>query len=77
MRIRVKMVSILQKYAPDERGEFSFAVEKGTNAKKVSELMRFPETLKYNMFVNERYCNPETVLQTGDKITFFPLMDGG
>mgnify|MGYP003957569551 FL=1 len=71
------MVSVLQKYAPHEMDEFIFTVEKGTNAKKVSELMDIPETLKYNMFINERYCNPETVLQTGDKITFFPLMDGG
>ena len=71
------MYSVLKKYAPDGMKEFFLVVEKGTTAKKVPELLDIPNALKYKMIINGRFCYPETVLQARDKITLFPLIDGG
>lgn len=77
MKIKIKMYSILQKYAPDKRDEFVLTVEQGTTAKTVPKILNIPETLKYKLFINGGFCDLETVLQAGDEITLFPLMDGG
>ena len=75
MTITVKCFASLAPLQP-ENGE-ALPIAQGETVARVMERLRIPEGGVALIFVNNVHQQPDTVLQDGDTVGFFPPIGGG
>jgi len=77
--VRVRLYALLRDYhpGPDNSNPFSVTVPIGTTVTELAELLKLPNGLLRNAFVNNAACELDTCLKDSDSISLFPPVSGG
>ncbi|MHB8764862.1 MAG: MoaD/ThiS family protein [Deferrisomatales bacterium] len=77
MRVRVRLFSVLRRYAPG--GEETAAVELPAGARVADALaaLAIPPEIERVVLVNGQHAPDEAALADGDEVTLFPPVAGG
>ena len=77
MQVHVDTYANLRQYAPAGRGSFDLTLDAGATVKSVIEALGIPRAVKMVLLVNGRRAAEDTRLETADRITLFPPIEGG
>ena len=77
MQVHVDTYANLRQYAPAGRGSFDLTLDAGDTVKSVIEALGIPRAVKMVLLVNGRRAAEDTRLETADRITLFPPIEGG
>ena len=77
MQVHVNTYANLRQYAPAGGGSFDLDLASGANVRSIIEALEIPPTVKMVILVNGRRASRDTRLETKDKITLFPPIEGG
>lgn len=77
MQVHVETYANLRQYSPNGRGNFDLNLNSGATVSSAIETLGIPRTVKMVILVNGRRAAADTRLETKDKITLFPPIEGG
>ena len=77
MKIQIRLLSSLKRFAPGREGLFRLELEDGATVAQLSDRLNIPSSVKRVVLVNGYHGNEDTVLAENDQVTLFPPMGGG
>lgn len=78
MRVKVKLYTILNKYAKGKLlGDNSILLKKGTTLKGLTSYLSIPDNIGIVFLVNNKPQSEEYILNEGDQVKIFSLICGG
>ena len=77
MQVRVETYANLRQYSPTGGGSFNLNLSAGAAVSSIIEALDIPRTVKMVILVNGRRAVEDTRLETNDKNTMFPPIEGG
>ena len=77
MQVHVETYANLRQYSPTGRGSFDLNLDAGATVSSVIGALGIPRTVKMVILINGRRAAKDTRLETKDKITLFPPIEGG
>ncbi len=77
MEIEVEFYAYLIDYSPTGEKKATLSLDDGATMKDLWEKLRVPEKIEKICLVNGIYQSERKVLQEGDVVSFYPMLDGG
>ncbi|MFO7878205.1 MAG: MoaD/ThiS family protein [Desulfovermiculus sp.] len=77
MHIELKIYSHLKRHAPQGRTSFSLDLPHGTSVAVLMEHLELNDQIQKIILVNGRPARADTILDEGDLVVVFPVVEGG
>ena len=77
--VQVRLYALLRDYhpGPGNSNPFSVTVPVGTTVLDLAKVLKLPNGLLRNAFINNAACELDTCLKNSDSISLFPPVSGG
>ena len=77
--VKVRLYALLRDYhpGPDKSKPLSVIIPNGAMVSDLVEVLKLPDGLLRNAFINNASCALDTYLQDCDSISLFPPVSGG
>lgn len=77
LHVEVSLYSTLRIYAPFEKGAFFLELPSGSTVASAIEALGIPEQTPKVVLLNGRHAALSDCLSEGDRLVFFPPVEGG
>ena len=77
MIVNAKGYASLKQFTTHLSGRGTLAVSDNATVASVLEKLQVPSDSKVITMINGRHCTPDHILSPGDKLVFFPPLEGG
>jgi molybdopterin converting factor small subunit len=77
MEIEVEFFAYLNQYSPTGEKRVSILLKEGATLGNLIDRLNLPPRVEKICLINGTYCSEERVLQEGDLVSLFPMIDGG
>jgi sulfur carrier protein ThiS len=77
MEIEVEFFAHLADYSPNGEKKVTLSLEEGATLKDLWARLRIPPKVEKICFVNGTYYSEEKILELGDVVSIYPMVDGG
>ncbi len=77
MKVEVRLIAFIQKYAPEDKSVFKMEVKKGATVTTVVEELGIPDTEPRLTLLNGIHAKDDAVLKDSDKLLLLTPIEGG